>query len=64
MSQLELFRERACIIEFDGKIPRIHAEELARREIFHFWPITQVQRKEFESAGWSAGKALRFLGRQ
>lgn len=51
-------------MEFDGKMKRIHAEEMARRDLWPFFPLTQAQRQRFDGAHWSAGKAIRFLERE
>lgn len=64
VNQLELFEERAAIMEYEGKMARNHAEDMARRDVWPFLPITQAQRHQFEAAHWSAGKALRFLERK
>jgi glutamate formiminotransferase len=64
MKQLELFEERAAIMEFDGGMERKKAERLAMKDVFPFLPMSNEKRNEFESIGWSAGKAIRFLSRK
>jgi hypothetical protein len=51
-AQLDLFEERAAIMEFDGKMKRIHAEEMARRDLWPFLPLTQATRQRFERFGF------------
>ena len=60
MNQLDLFEERAAIMEYDGGLPRVQAEHEAAKDVAR---VAQRLREPFERAGWSAGKAMRFQGR-
>ena len=60
MNQLDLFEERAAIMEYDGGLPRVQAEHEAAKDVAK---VAQRLREPFERAGWSAGKAMRFQGR-
>jgi len=63
MSQLDLFEERAAIMEYDGGLSRMEAEHEAARDVVKIHHMTKEQRETFEGLGWSAGKALRFMRR-
>jgi len=63
MSQLELFEERAAIMQHDGGLTKQEAEHAAALAVVRCLPLTQEQAKTFQGLGWSAGKAIRFLER-
>lgn len=63
MSQLELFEERAAIMEHDGGLSRWAAEQEAAKDVARVFALSKAQRDLFEGLGWGAGKALRFNSR-
>ena len=72
MNQLELFEERAAIMEYDGGMPRRKAEmaastDAAKQYLAWLLPITNAvsrRQADFERVGWGFQKAFRMMARE